>query len=123
MAESSTDGKSVERLFPFVVRSRMLLIGRETLARSKRQLQCILITEDIAPGSREEVLRDFKDYPILQRFQAADFERFFNVRNAKVVGFKKSSLAKSIYAELKEFRINAPAAREGQDKSGAQSSG
>ena len=108
MAKEATGGKSVERLFPFVVRARMLLIGRETLARSKRQLQCVLITEDISPGSKEEGLRNFKDYPILQHFTAAQFEEFFGIRNAKVVGFKKSSLAKSIYTELKQFRINAP---------------
>lgn len=112
MADAAS-GKSVERLFPFVVRARLLLVGRETLARSKRQLQCVLISEDISPGSKEEVLRDFKEYPIIQRFQAAQFEEFFGVRNAKVVGFKKSSLAKSIYSELKEFRINAPPAKSG----------
>ena len=88
MEESGTGGKSVERLFPLVARSRMLLVGRETLARSKRLLQCILISEDISPSSKSEVLRDFKDYPVLQRFQSSDFEKFFNVRNAKVVGFK-----------------------------------
>lgn len=104
----------MERLFPFVVRARMLLVGRETLARSKRELQCVLITEDISPGSKEEVLRAFKDYPVLQRFQSAQFEEFFGVRNAKVVGFKKSSLAKSIYSELKRFRINAPAASKAE---------
>ena len=124
MPKKSTGGKSVERLFPFVVRARMLLVGRETLARSKRQLQCVLITEDISPGSKEEVLRDFKDYPILQHFQAAQFEEFFGIRNAKVVGFKKSTLAKSIYAELKQFRINAPAPKESNpDEGGAQQSG
>lgn len=114
MAKKPTGGKSVERLFPFVVRARMLLVGRETLARSKRELQCVLITEDISPGSKEEVLRAFKDYPVLQRFQSAQFEEFFGVRNAKVVGFKKSSLAKSIYSELKRFRINAPAASKAE---------
>ena len=119
MAESSASGKSVERLFPFVVRARMLLVGRETLARSKRQLHCVLISEDISPGSKEEVLRDFKDYPVLQRFQSAQFEEFFSVRNAKVVGFKKSTLAKSIYAELKEFRINAPPDNSAGKKDGA----
>ena len=101
-------GKGAERLFPFVVRARMLLVGRDTLARNKRSLQCILISEDISPNSKEEVMRDFKDYPILQRYQSAQFQQFFNVRNAKVVGFKKSSLAKSIYSELKEFRVNTP---------------
>jgi hypothetical protein len=115
MAKEPTGGKSVERLFPFVVRARMLLVGRDTLARSKRLLQCVLITEDISPGSKEEVLRDFKDYPVLQRFQSAQFEEFFGVRNAKVVGFKKSSLAKSIYGELKEFRVNAPPIASGTE--------
>jgi hypothetical protein len=110
MSDERASGKSVERLFPFVVRARMLLVGRETLARSKRQLQCVLISEDISDGTKQEVLRDFKDYPIIQHFQSAQFEEFFGVRKAKVVGFKKSSLAKSIYAELKEFRINAPPA-------------
>lgn len=108
MAKEATGGKSVERLFPFVVRARLLLVGRESLARSKRQLQCVLITDDISSGSKEEVLRNFKAYPILQHFNAAQFEEFFGIRNAKVVGFKKSSLAKSIYTELKQFRINAP---------------
>ena len=110
MSEEQASGKSVERLFPFVVRARMLLVGRETLARSKRQLQCVLISEDISDVIKQEVLRDLKDYPIIQHYQSAQFEKFFGVRNAKVVGFKKSSLAKSIYAELKEFRINAPPA-------------
>ena len=107
-ADSSRGGKSVERLFPFVARARLLLVGRETLARNKRNLQCVLISEDISEGSRTEVLRDFADYPVLQHFSSADFEKFFGVRNAKVIGLKKSSLAKSIYGELKEFRLNKP---------------
>ena len=70
-AEVKGGGKGVERLFPFVVRSRMLIVGRETLARSKRSLHCILISEDISANSKEEVLRDFKDYPVLQKYQSA----------------------------------------------------
>ncbi|HEX7858772.1 MAG TPA: hypothetical protein VF773_00440 [Verrucomicrobiae bacterium] len=116
MAEGGASGKSVERLFPFVVRSRMLIVGRDNLARNKRLLHSVLITEDISPGSKEEVLRDFKDYPVLQHFQSAQFEEFFGVRNAKVVGFKKSTLAKSIYSELKEFRINAAPEKSGEKK-------
>jgi hypothetical protein len=107
-AEPSTRAKSVERLFPFVVRARLLLVGRETLARSKRKLQCVLISEDISEGSRAEILREFSDYPVVQQFSSADFEKFFGVRNAKVLGLKKSSLAKAIYGELKEFRLNKP---------------
>ena len=69
MAEDAPrSGKSVERLFPFVARARLLLVGRERLAHSKRDLQCVLISEDISENSRAEVLRDFADYPVLQRY-------------------------------------------------------
>ena len=100
----------VERLFPFVVRARKLLVGRDTLARNKRNLQCVLITSDISEGSRAEILHDFRDYPVIQLYTSAELEKFFGVRKAKVVGFAKSSLAKSIYAELKQFRLNTPSA-------------
>ena len=98
----------VERLFPFVVKTRGLLVGRDTLRANKSKLHFVLITEDIAESSREEVLKDFTHYPVVQFFTAADFERFFAVKGAKAVGFAKSGLAQSIYAELKSHRINAP---------------
>ena len=101
-------GKPVERLFPFILRSRKLLVGREVLARSKSKLQWILIATDISESSRDQLLADFRDYPVVQSFSSADFERLFNVRNAKVLGFAKSPLSKSIYAELKNQRINKP---------------
>src|SRR3954469_14594151 len=88
-------GKAVERLFPFVVRTRKFLVGRERLARSKSKLHFILITSDISAGSRDEISREFSSYPIVQRYTAAELEQFFAVRNAKVIGFAKSSLAKS----------------------------
>jgi len=103
-----TPPHSVERLFPFVLKTRALLVGRDTLRANKGKLHFILITTDIAETSREEVLRDFTHYPVVQHFTAADFEAFFNVKGAKAVGFTKSGLAQSIYAELKAYRINQP---------------
>ncbi len=100
----------VERLFPFVLRSRILLIGRETLRRSKGRLHFVLVTLDISDTSREEILRDFTHYPVVQHYVSADLERHFGIRGAKVIGFAKSGLAQSIYAELKSKRINLPAA-------------
>lgn len=97
---------AIERLFPFVLRSRALLIGREILRRSKSHLHFILITTDISDNSRDEILSDFAYYPVVQRYSSEDLERFFQVRGAKVLGFRKSGLAQSIYAELKESRIN-----------------
>lgn len=100
--------RSVERLFPFVLKSRGLIIGRETLARSKGRLHFVLITTDISENSREQILKDFMHYPVVQHYTTADLEKSFNVRGAKVLGFTKSGLAQSIYAELKQHRINQP---------------
>ncbi len=100
--------KPVERLFPFVIRSRGLIVGRETLARSKSQLHFVLITTDLSENSRKEVLSDYSHYPVVQRYTSAELETFFGLQATKVVGFQKSDLAKSIYAELKEYRLNPP---------------
>jgi len=100
--------KSVERLFPFVIKSRCLLIGRDTLRRSKSKLHFILITTDLTEGSRAEILKDFSFYPVVQKYTSADLDKFFGVKGAKVVGFAKSGLAQSIYAEMKDCRINRP---------------
>jgi hypothetical protein len=98
----------VGQLFERALQSKLLLIGRETLRRSKSRLHFVLITTDIIANHREEVLADFKHYPVVQHFTAADFERLFQIKGAKTVGFAKSELAKSIYAELKPHRINEP---------------
>ena len=105
---SEPTGKPVERLFPFVMKSRALLIGRDTLRRSKSKLHFVLITTDISEGSRREILTDFSHYPVVEKYTAAELEKFFAVKGAKVLGFAKSGLAQSIYAEMKESRINRP---------------
>jgi len=68
----------------------------------------VLITNDLSESSREEILLDFKYYPVLQHYTSDDLEKFFRVKGTKVIGFQKSGLAQSIYAELKEYRINSP---------------
>ena len=103
-----TPAKSVERLFPFVVKSRAFIVGRDILARSKSNLHFILITTDISENSREQILADYTHYPVVQCYTEADLEKFFAVKGTKVLGFTKSGLAQSIYAELKPHRINKP---------------
>jgi hypothetical protein len=107
-ADASFDPHPVARLFPFVLKTRGLVVGREAIRANRGRLHFVLITEDIGETNREEVLRFFAHYPVVQYFQAAELERFFNVKGAKAVGFLKSGLAQSIYAELKEHRINKP---------------
>lgn len=100
--------RSVERLFSFVVRSRILMVGRDRLARSKSKLHFVLITHDLSETSRAEILSDFAHYPVVQHYTAEELEKFFGIKGAKVIGFEKSGLAQSLYAELKEHRINRP---------------
>ena len=105
---TETPPPPVERLFPIVLRSRLLLVGRETIRRSKSRLHFVLITRDISENSREEMLKTFQHYPVVQHYTAADLEEHFGLKGTKVIGFKKSALAQSIYAELKPYRVNKP---------------
>jgi hypothetical protein len=100
--------KPVERLFPFVIRSRILLTGRDILSRSKSRLHFVLITTDLSEKSRQEILSEFSHYPIVQLYTSAELQEFFGVKGAKVLGFQKSTLAQSIYAEMKQHRLNSP---------------
>src|SRR5436190_15037292 len=109
--KKSSSAKPVERLFPFVLRSRNLLPGRETLLRSKSKLHFVLITTDISENSRAEILSEFAHYPVVQHYQSEDLEKHFGLKGAKVIGFSKSGLAQSIYAELKQHRINQPSTK------------
>lgn len=106
MAVQNDSGqRSVERLFPFALRSRILVVGRDGARRRKGRLQFLLITTDISENSREQMLQDFADCPVVQRYTSAELEQHFKVRGAKVIGFLKSGLAKSLYDELKSHRL------------------
>jgi hypothetical protein len=107
--KQAAPAKPVARLFPFVLRSRILLVGREMLRRSKGRLHFVLITDDLSEKSRAEILSEFAHYPVVQHYASAELEGFFGLRGTKVIGFAKSDLAQSIYAELREHRINQPA--------------
>jgi len=100
--------QAVERMFPFVLRARILVVGRDVLKRARGKLHFLLITTDISEGSRARVLQDFVHYPIVQHYTSADLEKHFGLKGTKMIGFAKSGLAQSIYAELKQHRINKP---------------
>src|ERR1700679_3880438 len=99
--------EAVEKMFPFVLIGKYLVVGREALRNNKGRLHLVLIATDIIEAHREEVLRH---YPIVQHYTAAQLEKFFQCKGAKAIGFTKSGLAQSIYAGLKQFRINKPPA-------------
>ena len=93
--------KPVERLFPFVLRSRVAVVGRETLWRLRSRLAFLLMATDISENSRREIRRDFSRVPVFERYTAAELEGWFHYRNCRVLGVKKSDLARSILKELK----------------------
>lgn len=94
------------------MKARALILGRESMWHGRSKLHFILVTHDVSENSRKEILKDFAPYPIVQRYTSAELEKFFGVKGTKVVGFAKSGLAQSIYAELKPYRINKPVVKE-----------
>src|SRR5215831_1065774 len=100
--------KPIERLFPFVLRSRNLIVGRDRLLRSKNKLHFVLITTDLSENSRDEILAEFAHYPVVQHYQTHDLKSHFGLEGTKVIGFAKSGLAQSVYEELKQYRVNKP---------------
>ena len=95
--------RPVELLFPFVLRSRILIVGHDKLSRSKSNLHFVLITRDISENSQAEILSNFRHYLVIRHYTAKDLGEFFGIQGARVIGFKKSELARSIYAELKKI--------------------
>ncbi len=100
--------KPVERLFPFAVRSRIVVPGRAAMACQQRKLLFVLITTDLSAKSRDQIQRDFNPLPIVERYTSAEIEGFFHFRGAKVLGFLRSALAQALLKEMKAFRL-APA--------------
>lgn len=93
--------KDVSRLFPFARRANLVVVGRHNLSRLRKHLHFLLITEDLSPNSRQEILDDFPGMPMIERYRSADLETWFGLHNTKVIGFRKSSLATNLYRELK----------------------
>lgn len=101
-ASDKPDTPQVERLFPFALRARVIVVGESLLMRLKKKLHFILVTEDISQHRVAEICRQYSSLPILQCYSVEDIETHFGFRNTKVLGFKKGSLAVSIHKELKK---------------------
>ena len=99
--------KSVERLFPFAVRSHIVVPGRDAMSWKRRKLLFVLITTDLTPKSRDQIQRDFAPLPIVERYTSLDIQVLFNYYGAKVLGFLNCPLARTILNEMKEFRLVA----------------
>lgn len=114
MSDATQRTAGVERLFPFLLRARCLIVGREALARSRKKLEFVLITTDLSELSRSRIMSTFALCPIVQHYTSADVERHFGFKGTKVLGFRKSSLARSVYSEMKQHKVaTIPGAAKG----------
>jgi ribosomal protein L7Ae-like RNA K-turn-binding protein len=98
-------------LFPFARRARVPIFGLEQILRKRSQLHFVHVATDLAPRTRAEVLRRLAPYPIVECFSSSEISEHFG-KPVKVLGFAKSSLAKNIYAHLKDSRLNPPSGEQ-----------
>ena len=104
-AEILSSFKPVERLFPFAVRARVIVPGGDSVARLTRKLEFVLIATDLAARSRSELERKLREVPYFVCYTSAELQQLFSIPGAKVLGFKKSDIARSIRRELKESQV------------------
>ena len=73
------------------------------MVRLARKLDFALLATDLAARTRSEIEYKLREVPRFILYTSAELEQFFGVPGAKVLGFKKSDLARSIRRELKEL--------------------
>jgi len=113
MSECLPISPALERLAPFILRSRLLEVGRERLTQVSHKLAFLLITEDISVSSRRQLLAAFP-CPVFQCLQSADIARIFGYNGTRLLGFRRSPLSAKIMQELKMCRISLKALPDGK---------
>lgn len=100
------DVKEIAGLANFACRARLAVTGREKLRRTG-DLAMVLLARDIAPNSRDEVLRDLH-CPVYQCCTGGELGRFFGLENCRMVGIRRSSIADGLKAKLSSCRLTPP---------------
>jgi hypothetical protein len=80
----------------------VIVPGGDSVARLTRKLEFVLIATDLAARSRSELEHKLGEVPYFICYTSAELQQFFSIPGAKVLGFKKSDIARSIRRELKE---------------------
>lgn len=96
--------ETLKKLAPFMLRARVVEVGRDRLSQIRNKLAFIIITDDISENSRDKVLREFK-CPIFQCLTEEEVESIFNFKGTKMLGFSRSPLSESVIRDLKPYRI------------------
>lgn len=122
--EKSQDGwpAKLDTLLAFSKRSRNFILGRESIYRKRHQLHFVLATQDLSENSRKEILYKFQHYPVVRFGKSESICNALGIHGAKVIGFTKGGLSKSLYEILKPHRINRPVIPASTDTNPEQSS-
>ena len=99
---TSEKNTPVERLFPFVLRSKIHVIGISAILRSQKHLQLIFLATDLSLNSKEKLFSALNRIPVVSNYDSEALSNLFSVPGLKVMGLKKSPLAVSILREFKE---------------------
>jgi hypothetical protein len=89
-----------EKLAPFALRARQVVVGRERLIQTRNRLAFVLMTTDMSERSRQELTAIFP-CPQVSALTSADIERLFGYHNTKLLGFRRGSLANSALKALR----------------------
>ena len=95
---------SFEKMAPFMLRARVVEVGRDRLAQVKKKLACLLITTDISENSKNEMLASFS-CPVYQHFTSEEIEAMFGFHGTKVLGFHRSPLTQSVLPLLTPYLV------------------
>ncbi|MCA9689712.1 MAG: hypothetical protein R3A51_22200 [Nannocystaceae bacterium] len=104
----TAEAKPVTRLYPFALRARVFVVGKPALRAARKRLHCVLVTEDLGADARAAVIEEFGHVPVVAAHHSQDSGDLFGKPGAKIIGILKSTLARSIYAELRHARIHKP---------------
>ena len=106
---------SFEKMAPFMLRARVVEVGRERLVQIKKKLACLIISTDISENSKNEMLSTF-NCPIYQCFTSKEIEAIFGFRGTKVLGLHRSPLTQSVLPLLAPHRIGVTENDAAKDK-------
>lgn len=101
---------NVGLLLSFSQKAGNFIFGRDRIMKSRHNLQFVWATSDLTQNSRDEIQEKFSHYPIIQFASSDEMAKVLQTTGVKVIGFKKSDLSKSIYQQMKSYRINQPKA-------------
>jgi len=105
---SRSDLSEIDGILPFAFKSGAVVIGRNSLSRARKKLLFLLITTDISDNSRNEILNQFSELPVVELYHSTELADRFGLHNCKVLGFKNSGITQRICRVCRTLDLIVP---------------